>query len=114
MNQTEARYADYLERLRLAGLIQWWGFEVTTINLADRTSYTPDFTVLAQDCALEFHEVKACWKPKFGKDGELVRKAGAGWKEDARIKIKMAAEHYPATFKGLHQDPSGEWRVEIF
>lgn len=114
MNKTEAAYAAHLEGLRHAGAIQWWGFEVFKIRLADATFYTPDFLVIAQDGTLEVHEVKACWRPKWGADGQLKRKGGAGWEEDARVKVKVAAEHFPAVFKGVHQDPGGNWQAEIF
>lgn len=104
MNKTEARYADYLEQLRISGLIQWWGFEVHKIRLADGTFYEPDFSVVSQDGSMEEHEVKAYWK----------KLDGPAWEDDARVKVKVAAEHWPAVFKGVHQRPDGEWRMEIF
>lgn len=115
MNETEKSYAWHLDGRKRAGEVQWWGFEVLKIRLADNTHYTVDFSVVLADGSLEFHEVKAMWQPKFGPGGALVHAAKAGWKEDARLKIKMAAEHFPGTWKGVHQMPiTGEWREELF
>lgn len=104
MNKTEAKYALHLEQLKAAGLIQWFEFEAHKIRLADGTFYEPDFSILTQDGFLEEHEVKAYWKTIDGPH----------WEDDARVKIKVAAEHWPATFKGVHQHPSGEWKFEVF
>lgn len=115
MNQTEKRYACYLDALRLASEVQWWGFEVLKIRLADNTFYTVDFAVVLADGSLEFHETKAMWQPKFDARGNLVKGARAGWKEDARIKMRVAAELFPGVWKGVAQMPiTGEWREEIF
>ncbi len=104
MNKTEASYALFLEACLASGLIQWYDFEAVQLRLADDNRYTPDFLVVASDGTLELHEVKAFWK----------NKGGAGWKEDARLKCKFAAEHFPFVMKGVYQDPSGEWKIEIF
>lgn len=105
MNKTEALYeAEVLRPMLWSGLIQWYEFEAHKIRLADNTFYEPDFTVVAQDGTLEEHEVKAYWKSKDG----------PAWEDDARVKIKVAAETWPAAFKGVHRRPDGEWHVEIF
>lgn len=115
MNETEKRYSWHLEGRRRANEVQWWGFEVLKIRLADNTHYTVDFAVVMADGSLEFHEVKAMWQPRFGADGQLKQGARAGWKEDARIKIRVAAELFPGAWKGVCQMPiTGEWREEVF
>lgn len=95
MNRTEARYADYLELLKSSGDVIWYRFEGLKFRLADNTFYTPDFAVMRKDGALEAHEVKGHWK------------------DDARVKIKVAAGQYPIQFIAVKQKGSG-WEYEIF
>lgn len=83
MNKTEQAYAAHLELRKAAGEVLWYRFEGLKLRLADNTFYTPDFVVLAADYALECHEVKSFWM------------------DDARVKIKVAAELYPFRFKAL-------------
>lgn len=78
MNKTEARYADLLEAKRQAGEIASWRYEAVQLRLADRTTYTPDFWVVTADGTVQCHEVKGSWS--------------APHQEDARVKLKMAAE----------------------
>lgn len=99
MNKTEAAYAEHLEMLKRAGEVQWFKFEPFKLRLADATFYTPDFTVLLSNGLLEMHEVKGFWE------------------EDARVKIKVAAELYPFRFIAVTAKPKkdgGGWRVEDF
>ena len=95
MNKTETAYAELLELRRLAGEILWWKFEPFKIRLADRTFYDVDFGVLAADGALQVHEVK-----------------GGFITDDAMVKVKVAAEHFPAAFflciKGKKSEP---WQI---
>ena len=77
MNKSEARYAQYLELLKLAGEVVKWDFEPVKLRLADSTFYTPDFKVLLPNREVEFHEFKGFWR------------------DDARVKIKVAAELFP-------------------
>lgn len=81
MNKTEAAYAALLEARRQAGEIVWWAFEPFKIRLADRTFYDVDFGVMLADGSLQVHEVK-----------------GGFATDDALVKIKVAAEHFPAAF----------------
>ena len=61
----------------LAGDILSFRYEPIRFNLAPRTSYTPDFLVMLKDGSFEFHETK-------------------GWaREDAMVKLKIAARLYP-------------------
>lgn len=98
MNKLEAEYAGYLEWERSVGNIDWWAYETLKIRLADNTYYTPDFAVLRAG-ALEFHETKGFWR------------------EDARLKIKIAAEVLPFQFRAIRKKSvkeGGGWDVEYF
>lgn len=99
MNRTEEAYAKHLELLRSAGNVLWWRFEGIKLRLADNTFYTPDFAVLAGDGVMELHEVKGFWM------------------DDARAKIKIAAEQYPFrffAFKAEAKKRGGGWKAEEF
>lgn len=99
MNRTEAKYADYLEKQRLAGEIVKWGYEKLKLRLGQnwKTTYTPDFLVITNDLEIEFHDCKG----------------GGGWEEDARVKIKVAAEQFPEfLFVGMTLK-KGRWECEI-
>lgn len=77
MNKTEAAYAQHLHALQLGGKVKGWKFESLTLRLADATRYTPDFMVEMFVGPLELHEVKGFWR------------------DDARVKFKVAAELFP-------------------
>lgn len=96
MNKLESQYAEHLEMEKRAGNIQWWGFETVKIRLADLTFYTPDFAVVGKDSKLSFHETK-----------------GGPWRDDARVKIKVAAETFPAKFIAVKLGKRG-WEFEEF
>lgn len=99
MNKTEQAYADHLELLRRAGQVLWFKFEGLKLRLADNTFYTPDFAVMSADGVMEMHEVKGFWQ------------------DDARAKIKIAADLYPFRFqaiKALPKKAGGGWGVELF
>jgi hypothetical protein len=81
MNKTEQSYADFLEKRRQAGEIEWFRFEGLKLRLADKTFYEPDFFVMLANGELEAHEVKG---------GYIF--------EDAKIKLKIAASTYPFRF----------------
>lgn len=80
MNKTEAAYAATLDQRKYDGEVAWYRFEGMKFRLADNTFYTPDFVVLLADGALEAHEVKGMWQ------------------DDARAKLKIAADMYPLRF----------------
>ncbi|ASK18874.1 DUF1064 domain-containing protein [Halomonas sp. N3-2A] len=99
MNKTEAAYASLLESLKHAGEIVWYSFEGMTFKLADNTRYTPDFAVMRADGLIELHEVKGFWR------------------DDARVKIKVAAELFPFRFiavKKQSKKAGGGWSTEAF
>lgn len=95
MNRTEAEYARHLELRKAAGEIAWYRFEGWTFRLANRCLYTPDFAVMLADGSLEAHEVKGFWT------------------DDARVKVKVAAEMYPVRFVAIRKERQG-WQVEEF
>lgn len=100
MNSTEKRYAaSVLEPRRMAGEIEAYHFEKVKIRLADKTFYTPDFMVILPSMEIEFHEVKGHWE------------------DDARVKIKVAAETFPARFISampVAKKHGGGWKIEEF
>ena len=99
MNKGESAYAQHLDILKRSGAVLWWRFEGIKLRLADNTFYTPDFAVLAGDSVMECHEVKGFWQ------------------DDARAKIKIAADLYPFRFKALRvkaKKHGGGWDEEDF
>lgn len=100
MNKTEAAYGQQLVIDQQLGQIAWWGFEAIKLRLASKAFYTPDFMVIMPDGGVELHEVKGFWR------------------DDARLKIKVAAEQFPmfrfvAVKKKKYQHGYG-WEREEF
>lgn len=98
-NKTEAAYERHLELLRASGDVVWFRFEGVKLRLADNTFYTPDFAVMLADGQMECHEVKGHWQ------------------DDARVKVKVAAEMYPFRFvavKAKSKKAGGGWDSEVF
>ena len=99
MNRTEQQYADHLELRKRAGEVAWFRFEGVKLRLADNTFYSPDFAVMLASGSMEMHEVKGHWQ------------------DDARVKIKVAAEMYPFRFIAVQaraKKDGGGWREEVF
>jgi hypothetical protein len=99
MNKTEQAYAQHLETRKRVGQILWYRFEGLKLRLADNTFYSPDFAVMLADGSLECHEVKGFWV------------------DDARVKIKVAADQYPMRFiavKVRAKKDGGGWKLEEF
>lgn len=102
MNKTEARYALTLAADLHAGRILWWKFEGIKLRLADNTFLTIDFPVMAADGVLEMRDVKG---------------SPAIFSDDARVKMKVAAELYPFRFMAVYPLPlkaGGGWQIESF
>jgi len=76
MNGMEERYSQLLTLRQRSGEIIAWRFEPFGLRLADLTFYHPDFLVVFPG-HFEIHEVKGFWR------------------EDARVKIKVAAGLFP-------------------
>ncbi|MHB8953545.1 MAG: DUF1064 domain-containing protein [Pirellulaceae bacterium] len=106
MNRTEAKFAERLLSLKLAGKILGYHYEalkfVVVPGLPGKriaVHYTPDFLVQRADLELELIDVKA----------------GGGWEEDARVKIKTAAERFPLFhWVGYTLKKGGVWEREEF
>lgn len=99
MNRMESDYDKMLSARKFAGEIAWYRFEGVKFRLADNTFYTPDFAVMLADGAMECHEVKGFWQ------------------DDARAKIKIAADQYPFRFvavKAKAKKDGGGWAEEEF
>jgi hypothetical protein len=99
-NKTEAEYMLHLEACKREGLILEYAYEPIKLRLAKRTYYTPDFAVIRKDRVIELHEIKGHWE------------------DDARVKIKVAAEKYPwlmfIALKKLPKKDGGGWAPEVF
>lgn len=99
-NKTEQAYMDVLDCMSRTGSVLWYGFERMKLKLADKTFYTPDFLVMLEDGSLEVHEVKGHWE------------------DDARVKIKVAAEQFPfirfIAVKPVAKKHGGGWATEEF
>ncbi len=99
MNGTEAKYAADLEARKRAGEVEDYWFEAVTLKIADACRYTPDFLVQLPDGTIEAHEVKGFWQ------------------DDARVKIKVAAEKFPFVFRAFRpraKKDGGGWSEEVF
>lgn len=99
MNKTEQAYADLLKLLQHAGEVAWFKFEGIKLRLADNTFYSPDFAVMLASGEMEMHEVKGFWQ------------------DDARAKIKIAADLYPFRFIAVTvraKKDGGGWNIEEF
>ena len=99
MNGTESAYAEKLRLLQSSGAIEAYVFESVKLRLADNTYYTPDFFVIYED-HFEIHEVKGFWR------------------EDARVKWKVAAEQFPwfrfVAAQMLPKKQGGGWKIEVY
>lgn len=96
MNKTEKARAIELEAMRRSGQIASWAYERITLKLADDCRYTPDFFVVDLLGGITFEEVKGFWR------------------DDARVKIRVAAAQFPQfAFTALKQTRDG-WSVEDF
>lgn len=98
-NKTEEAYGNFLESQKHAGMVAWYKFEGMKLRLADNTFYTPDYAVMLHDGSMELHEVKGYWL------------------DDAKVKIKVAADLYPFRFvaiKAKAKRDGGGWAVEDF
>lgn len=99
MNGLEKRYAAHLDIRKVCGEIADWKFEPLKLKLAPSTFYNPDFGILMLDGKVELHETK-----------------GGHWEDDARVKIKVAAEIFHwFHFRAAQWDKnSKDWKFEDF
>lgn len=81
MNSLERRYADeILDKRKLVGEIRQWWFEEFAFRIGHDCRVTFDFMCWMADGSIEFHECK----------GRM--------REDALVKLKVAANRYPFKF----------------
>jgi hypothetical protein len=93
MNGLESRYARHLGLLKLEGKVSAFQYESIAFRLADRTTYNPDFLVILPDGSVEIHETKGFMR------------------DDAAVKIKVAARMFPwFTFRLVRQQ-GGLWQI---
>lgn len=89
LNKTERRFLGWLRGC----YHEWIGVQNITLKLADDCRYTPDFAYLGSK-QLIFYEVKGFWR------------------DDARVKIKVAARMFPWAMFVAVQWVKGQWKFE--
>jgi hypothetical protein len=97
MNKTEQAYSDELKKLEAAGEILFWKFEPLKLRLADNTFLTVDFLVIQKNREIELHDSKGS---RFT------------YQEDAKVKMKVAAELFPFFRFKVAFKVKGGWDVE--
>jgi hypothetical protein len=95
MNGWEKKYAEVLTKRVHAGEVLWYAFDCIKFRLAPKTFYDTDFLVMLSDLSMEIHEVKGHWE------------------DDARVKIKVAADKFPFRFRAIKLE-KGQWIEELF
>lgn len=95
MNKLEARYSAHLDLLVKTGEIVRYDFDCERLRIGKKCFYEPDFRIVRPDVSIEFHEVKGFWR------------------DDARVKIKVAAELHPYKFVAV-QWKQKQWVYEEF
>ena len=89
LNKTERLFLAYLRQTNW----QWIGIQSVTLKIGDNCRYTPDFPAIKAG-TLTFFEVKGFWR------------------DDARVKIKVAARTFPwARFVAVRRK-KGSWVFE--
>lgn len=100
MNGLETRFAELLKLRLLAGEILSFEFEGLSFKIGHQMRYKPDFAVLNSDSTMTCYETKGFWRA------------------DARMRIKLAANAWPAfRFIGVMEEGgrnSKKWVYEIF
>jgi len=96
MNKLESAYHELLDDRFRRGEVLWFRYEAITLKLAHDTRLTPDFAVMLADRTLEFHETK----------GPFAR-------EDSLVKLKCAAEMFPAIFRLVTRDKDRGWGSKV-
>lgn len=93
LNKTERAYLWHLRKLNVPNL----RIQQMILKLADDCRLTVDFTYVNANGRLVFVDVK-----------------GGFWREDAKIKIKVAARMYPEfVFVVATRDKTGQWNEQI-
>ncbi len=95
MNKYEAEHAWLLEAMRRNGEIQWYRFNPLRLILGADCTYQPDFMVLLADGTVEFQNVK-----------------GGFFRDDAKVKLRVAAQEFPMFRFRLFQKTRQGWQVK--
>ena len=115
MNSIEEEFSWILEQQKRAGEIVDYAFEAMTFRLADRTTYTPDFVIVHHD-HFELVDVKARGVAKIGiskKTGKPYKKQWTSKRDDAAVKMKVAAERFPwMQWAYYYHEADGRWTRE--
>ena len=114
MNTIEVEFAWLLEERKRKGEIVDYVFEGLTFRLADRTTYTPDFLIVYAD-HFELVDVKArgIKKTMCGKDGRPHVVQWSSKRDDAAVKIKVAAALFPwMQWAYCYKEADGGWTRE--
>jgi hypothetical protein len=93
MNRLESRYADLLDVRKAAGEIKDWYWQPCKWVLANQCTYCPDFMVVLPDDRAEFHETKGFMR------------------EDAWVKVRVAARRYPFPFFLVFWTKKSGWDI---
>jgi hypothetical protein len=96
MNGTERARAIVLEARRRDGLIRDWRFESVTLKLAPDCRYTPDFWIVENDGSVTVEETKGHWR------------------DDAKVKIRVAARLFPEFRFVALKLARGQWHQEDY
>lgn len=105
MNKVEKAYAEHLQQRVYVGEVLAWGYEAVKLRLADNTFYTPDFWVLPTTLELTLVDTKGYKKKPNGEPGYWAE-------EDAKAKLKVAAEMFPFRFVVAYKVPGVGWVEE--
>lgn len=93
-SKLEEAWAEVLSCRQMAGEIVRWYHEPVSLKIAPSCRYTPDFLSLLPDARVLFMETK-------------------GWmREAARVRLHVAATHYPHWEFWLITRPDGIWHEE--
>lgn len=97
MNGLEREYDAYLWLLRHSGEVLWHKYEGIKLRLAEKCFLTVDFAVLPKSGVIELHETKGGW-----------------FRDDAKVKLRVAASLYPFRFVLIRKAKDGAWKTEDF
>ncbi len=115
MNGIEEEFAWLLEQRKRSGEIVDYIFEALIFRLADRTMYTPDFLIVHSDY-FELVDVKARGIAKLirSKTGKEYKKQWSSKRDDAAVKIKVAAAIFPwMRWAYYFREANGTWTREV-
>ncbi len=114
MNSIELEFAWILEGMKRDEKIVDYTFEGITFHLADRTTYTPDFLVVYTD-HFELVDIKTRGEAKKVRsgDGRVYTKRWSSKRDDAAVKIKVAAALFPwMKWAYYYKEANGRWTRE--